>query len=494
MRNQVDFLLGDEAVSVSSITPETTVLEWLRARGRVGTKEGCAEGDCGACTVVVAARDGARENAGLTYRAVNSCIQPMVTLDGRQLITVEDLAEVHNGTPALHPVQQAMVEHHGSQCGFCTPGFIMSMFAMSHDPALRESHKFGGGGDRQAINEALAGNLCRCTGYVPIVNASKKALMLADADRFDQIEKATLERLDALPGRTSLRLSLDHRQLLAPESLEELLDQLAQYPDAVMVAGATDVGLWLTKDLERFETMIYVGGVPELLELEAGDESIDIGAAVTYTDAMPELTRLYPDMRPMMSRLGGLQVRNAGTIGGNIANGSPIGDMPPALIVLGARLVLASASGSREIDLEDFFIEYGKQDLRPGECVQTVRLPLPSDDLRFRAYKLSKRFDQDISSVLGAFALRLDGDEVADVRIAFGGMAGVPARARGTEKALTGQDWTEDAVEAACRALENDFSPLSDWRASAEYRMLAAQNLLRRFFHETTGQMEQSDE
>lgn len=478
MRSQVDFLLGNEAVSVSGIAPETTVLDWLRANGRVGTKEGCAEGDCGACTVVVAERHGGQ----LRYRAVNSCIQPMVTLDGRQLITVEDLAEGHNDAPVLHPVQQSMVEHHGSQCGFCTPGFIMSMFAMSHDPALSGTR----GGDTRAINEALAGNLCRCTGYVPIVNASRKVLMDDAPDRFAQGESTTLERLDALPGRASLRLSHNRRQLLAPESLEELLAQLAQYPDAVMVAGATDVGLWLTKDLERYDTLIYLGGVPELLEMDVGEEEIRIGAAVTYSDAMPVLTKHYPDMKPMLKRLGGLQVRNAGTIGGNIANGSPIGDMPPALIVLGARLVLASASGMREIDLEEFFIEYGKQDLKPGECVHSVRIPLPAEDLRYRVYKLSKRSDQDISSVLGAFALRLHEDKVADIRIAFGGMAGVPARARHVEKALVGQRWSEDIVDAACAAMEEDFTPLGDWRASANYRMLAARNLLRRFFIDTT--------
>jgi xanthine dehydrogenase small subunit len=252
------------------------------------------------------------------------------------------------------------------------------------------------------------------------------------------------------------------------------------------VAGATDVGLWLTKELKRFETMIYVGGVEELLAIEVGDETIDIGAAVTYSDAMPVLTEHFPDLRPMLSRLGGLQVRNAGTIGGNIANGSPIGDSPPALIALGARLVLTSEQGSREIDLEDFFIEYGKQDLQPGECVHTVRIPLPRAGHAFRAYKISKRFDQDTSSVLGAFSLQSNDGVVSEIRIAYGGMAGVPARAQGAEKALLGQPWTEETVDQACEAMAEDFTPLSDWRASAEYRMLVAQNLLRRFLHETT--------
>jgi xanthine dehydrogenase small subunit len=275
--------------------------------------------------------------------------------------------------------------------------------------------------------------------------------------------------------------------MLAPRLLEELIGLLGQYPDAVVVAGATDVGLWLTKDLKQFQAMIYVGNVAELAEIEVGSDFIEIGAGVTYSDAMPVLTASFPEMRTMLSRLGGLQVRNAGTIGGNIANGSPIGDMPPTLIVLDTRLQLAGASGSREIKLEDFFLEYGKQDLQPGECVHKVLIPLRADDLQFRVYKLSKRFDQDISAVLGAFALKLEDDRVAEVRIAYGGMAGIPARAKATEAALQGQAWTSEVVETACQAMSDDFSPLSDWRASAEYRMLAAQNLLRRFHLETSG-------
>ncbi len=472
MRSQIDFLLGDEAVSVSGIAPELTVLEWLRRRGRVGTKEGCAEGDCGACTVVVAERD---EDGGLRYQALNSCIQPMVTLDGRQLITVEDLAEAgDNGRLQLHPVQQAMVEHHGSQCGYCTPGFVMSMFAMAHqDPSPN-------------INEALAGNLCRCTGYAPIVRASRRVLAQPEPDRFAREAERTLNLLQNLRADDLVRLSDGKRQMLAPRTLQELLGLLEKNPDAVLVAGATDVGLWLTKQLKQFDTMIYVGEVSELLDLGVRDNFIEIGAAVTYTDAMPVLTEHFPEMRGMLSRLGGLQVRNAGTIGGNIANGSPIGDSPPPLIALGSQLVLISSNGSREIELEDFFVEYGEQDLQPGECVHKVRVPLPADGLKFRTYKLSKRFDQDISSVLGAYALELDGDEVKDIRIAYGGMAGVPARARQAEDALKGQAWSEDAIERACAAMAEDFIPLTDWRASAAYRMLASQNLLRRFYMETS--------
>ncbi|MDX1554949.1 MAG: xanthine dehydrogenase small subunit, partial [Xanthomonadales bacterium] len=378
MRSQIDFLLGDEAVSVSGIAPELTVLEWLRLKGRVGTKEGCAEGDCGACTVVVAEH---HVNGGLSYRAVNSCIQPMVSLDGRQLITVEDLAEDlddggRNGITRLHPVQQAMVDHHGSQCGYCTPGFVMSMFAMVHQAEPPE------------INEVLAGNLCRCTGYAPIRRACHQALSQAEADRWGVAEAETAVQLRSLQASDIVRLSNGERQVLAPRSLDELLEMLGKYPDAVLVAGATDVGLWLTKQLKRFDTMIYVGEVAELKRISVGEEWIDIGAAVTYSEAMPVLGEHFPDLRPMLSRLGGLQVRNAGTIGGNIANGSPIGDSPPPLIALGSHLVLTSSKGQREIELEKFFIEYGKQDLRPGECVAKVRIPRPDAGLKFRTYKL----------------------------------------------------------------------------------------------------------
>lgn len=479
MRTQIDFLLGDRHVSVSGVAPETTVLDWLRGQRRTGTKEGCAEGDCGACTVVVAEE----KNGRLRYRAVNSCIQPLVSLDGRQLITVEDLAETGAETlEGLHPVQKAMVEQHGSQCGFCTPGFVMSMFGMYHQDSLRGA----GVADRSSINDALAGNLCRCTGYVPIVRAASEALSQEAPDRFDASEPQTLDSLAALAPAQSVCLGNQQRRIFAPRSLDELTQLLAEYPDALPVTGATDVGLWLTKGLKRFDTQVYLGEVAELLETTDAGDFIEIGAAVTYSDAMPLLTRHFPHLKPMLSRLGGLQVRNAGTIGGNIANGSPIGDMPPALIALGARLVLASRAGERELDLEDFFIEYGKQDLQPGECVLRVRIPKPVSALHFRAYKLSKRFDQDISAVLGAFAMKLSDGRINGIRIAYGGMAGVPARASACEAALLGKPWNAASVEQACAVLEQDFTPLSDWRASAAYRMLAAQNLLRRFYEETS--------
>ena len=469
----VRFVLGGQAVEVSGFDPQLTVLEWLRTRAaRPGSKEGCAEGDCGACTVVL----GELEDGRIRYRAVNACIQLLPTLDGKQLITVEDLAG-ENGE--LHPVQQAMVDQHGSQCGFCTPGFVMSLFAMYHQS--------GGHAERWRIDEGLAGNLCRCTGYAPIIRAAAQALEGRGNDRFSANEGATTSLLEEIRRSDCLELTHRGRRYFAPVDASGLCKLLDEHPNAVLFSGATDVGLWITKQQQVFDTLIYLGRVAELQEfLVNGTEGcLEIGAAVTYSDAMDELQRLYPEIRPLLSRLGAVQVRNAGTIGGNIANGSPIGDMPPPLIALKARLALLSSKGRRTLDLEEFFIEYGKQDLQPGEFLEKILLPLPSPDRLFRVYKLSKRFEQDISAVCGAFSLRLDSDRVADVRICYGGMAGVPKRASACEQALTGREWNRDSLEQACEAMADDFEPIGDWRASAEYRMQSAQNLLRRFYFET---------
>ena len=417
----VRFVMGGQIVEVSDFDPQLTVLEWLRTHAdRPGSKEGCAEGDCGACTVVL----GELDADGIRYRAVNACILLLAALDGRQLITVEDLQSADG---SLHPVQQAMVDQHGSQCGFCTPGFVMSLFSMYHQPVLPGDKAI----QRQRINEELAGNLCRCTGYAPIVKAATRVLSGPREDQFSSREAEVAALLQEIRRSQSLELSFGNRRYFAPVSIAELCQLLADHPDAVMVAGATDVGLWITKQQMVLNTVIYLGRVAQLQTLNLNETAgwLEIGAAVTYSDAMDSLAGLYPDFRPLLSRLGAMQVRNAGTIGGNIANGSPIGDMPPPLIALEARLVLCSSMGQRTIDLQDFYIEYGKQDLRPGECVEKILLPLPSPDRLFRVYKLSKRFEQDISAVCAAFSLQLDGKRVTSARVCFGGMAGVPKRA-----------------------------------------------------------------
>jgi xanthine dehydrogenase large subunit len=477
--------MGGRVVEFGGFDPQLTVLEWLRTNAnRQGSKEGCAEGDCGACTVVVGELDG----GSIRYRAINACIQLLATLDGKQLITVEDL---QSDDGRLHPAQQAMVDQHGSQCGFCTPGFVMSLFAMYHSPQPAD----GSASERWRIDQDLAGNLCRCTGYAPIVRAASQLLNGPREDGFSSRQAEIAALLQEIQRGQGLELVFGSRRFFAPLTLDELCRLLQANPDAAMVAGATDLGLWITKQQRVIDTLIYLGRVAELQAMVVNESTgwMEIGAAVTYSDAMASLVGLYPDFQPMLSRLGAVQVRNAGTIGGNIANGSPIGDMPPALIALGAQLVLSSSQGQRTIDLQDFFIEYGRQDLRPGECIEKILLPLPSPGHLFRVYKLSKRFEQDISAVCAAFSLQRDGSRVTAARICFGGMAGVPKRATACEQALAGQEWNLDTMNRARDALSQDFEPISDWRASAAYRTLAAQNLLHRFFLETSGHSCQLD-
>jgi len=515
MHSSVRFILAGQIEEVVNGDPTRTVLEYLREqKGLCGTKEGCAEGDCGACTVVI----GELHGEGMRYQAVNSCIQFLPSLDGKQLICVEDLATPGNQSAdvqlpgiQLHAVQQAMVDQHGSQCGFCTPGFVMSLFSMFHhqpDQAItREQTELG-----------LAGNLCRCTGYAPIVRAAEQALTAGRTDRFSQQESERIAQLNNIQSNdclsytesahadlagtkssgaantyTYLRNEIDgspgHEQrqtrtFYSPRSLQTLCELLHEHPNATMVAGATDVGLWVTKKLQRLETIIYLGKVDELKQLDDDGKHLTIGAGVTYADASDRLCALYPGFQTLINRLGGAQVRNAGTIGGNIANGSPIGDMPPALIALGARLVLCSVDGQREIDLEDFFIKYGKQDLRAGECVQQIKLPKPSESQRFATYKISKRIEQDISALCSAFALQVEDGQITHARVCFGGMAGTPKRALHCENVLIGRPFVQETINAAMQAILDDYTPMSDMRASANYRMQVAQNLLQRFYLE----------
>ncbi len=467
MSDTVRFLLDGEVRELTGLDPTRTVLEVLRGTlNRTGTKEGCAEGDCGACTVLV----GDVAEGAVTWRAVNACIQFAPMLHGKALMTVESLGTAD----ALHPVQQAMVDHHGSQCGFCTPGIVMSLYGRA----------VGASGTQASVNEVLAGNLCRCTGYGPIIAAAEAT----PAEAAPDVDAA----LKAIAPRDMLRLTFDDplagmtRRWLTPRNLDQLDEALAAHPDPTFVTGATDVGLWVTKQRRALETVISLSEVAELRTLETlTDGSLRIGAAVTYAQALGALSALYPDLGDMMRRLGSVQVRNAGAIGANIANGSPIGDMPPALIAAGATLVLRRGSIRREMPLEDFFIAYGKQDRAADEIVEAVIVPPPKPSTLFKVYKLTKRFDQDISAVCAAFAFHIEDGVVRDARIAFGGMAATPKRAARCETVLSGRMWNRDAIEAAAAALADDFTPLSDMRASAAYRLLAAQNLLRKAYIET---------
>jgi len=439
------FRLNGESVVVRDPDPTLTVLDWLREeRGLTGTKEGCNEGDCGACTVMVTDRRGSR--------ALNSCILFMPQLDGKALRTVEGLTGP-NGEP--HPVQRAMEDNHGSQCGFCTPGFVVSM-ATAH---------LNGASDH---DNQLSGNLCRCTGYAPIVRAARSV----------EGEPVPEWIVDEPPEESG-------RNAFLPRSSDELAAWCLANPDAVPIAGATDVGLWVNKDLRDPGPVVFLHAVEDLEQIEILEDRIRIGACVTLTDLMPVMAEHHPSFSELIRRFGSVQVRNAATLGGNIANGSPIGDAPPALIALGARLHLRRGDVRRDIPLEDFFVEYGRQDRAPGEFVEFVTIPRQPDNLR--CYKLSKRFDQDISAVCGCFNIAVEAGTVTSARIAFGGMAGIPERAVHAENALMGRPWTGETMEEARREIGRGFTPISDMRASAVYRLAVAKNMLTRCFAESQG-------
>jgi xanthine dehydrogenase small subunit len=466
----VRFVLDGQTVTVSTPSPTMTLLEYLRTVAqRTGTKEGCAEGDCGACTVALG--ELAVDGQQVRYRAINSCIRLLCSIDGRELVTVESL-RAPDGT--LHPVQQAMVDHHASQCGFCTPGFVMSLFVLY----LQSSSC-----TREEVLQALSGNLCRCTGYRPIIDAALAMSSYPQPSHWGCLQVGDTARRDAL---AAIARSDDLRTpgWYTPRTVEALAQALLAEPQSLLLAGGTDVGLWVTKHLRELPPIIYIGDVAELRTISRNAGVLRIGAAVALTDACEAIVREWPQLKELFLRFGSPPVRNSGTLCGNLANGSPIGDSMPALIVLGAQIELRRGAYTRRLPLEQFYLGYQRKDLQPGEFLTSVSVPVHSGDWLMASYKVSKRFDQDISAVCGAFALRIDAGQVADARIAFGGMAAVPSRAIGTERQLLGRRWDEAALEAAIGALSADFQPLTDMRASERYRLQSAGNLLRRFYLE----------
>ena len=472
-RHALRFRFRGREVALDRFSPRATLLDWLREeQGATGTKEGCAEGDCGACTVVLA-----RLRRGkLTYEAVNACILLLGQIDGAELITVEDLAEGDR----LHPVQQAMVDYHGSQCGFCTPGIVMSLFAAYHSGAPASA---------ASLCDQLAGNLCRCTGYRPILAAGLATCDGAPADRFAATAAERAGALSGLADEADLFVGDESWFFAAPASLDSLAALYRRFPDATLVAGATDVGLWITKQLRDLKRVIVLGRVGGLDAVaNVPNRPLSLGAGVTLAEATPLLGAIQPDLGELMRRFGSTQVRVSGTVGGNIANGSPIGDLAPALIALGGQVVLRKGAATRKLPLEDFFVAYGKQDRGPGEFVLAVEAPRLSDGQHYRALKVSKRFDEDISAVMMAVRLDLESRRIAGARVAFGGMAATPKRAANAEKALIGVSLDERAAwRAACAALSSDFTPLTDQRASAAYRMTVAANLVEKALIEIAG-------
>ncbi|WP_313025048.1 xanthine dehydrogenase small subunit [Pseudomonas lopnurensis] len=466
----IQFLLNREMRSESALDPNTTVLEYLREyRGKTGTKEGCASGDCGACTVVVGELDGER----IRYRTLNSCLTFVSALHGKQLITVEDLKD----RGQLHSVQQAMVDCHGSQCGFCTPGFVMSLFALQKNAAVNQY-------DPHQTHEALAGNLCRCTGYRPILAAAEQACGDHQPDQFDARAAETIARLKAIAPRETAELNSGDKRCLSPLTVADLAELYSANPDARLLAGGTDLALEVTQFHRALPVMIHVGQIAEMKKVEITDSRIEIGAATPLTDCYAALASEYPDFGELLQRFASLQIRNQGTLGGNIGNASPIGDSPPLLIALGAQLLLRKGTASRTLALQDYFIDYKVTAREPGEFIEKIIVPRAQPGRIFRAYKVSKRLDDDISAVCAAFDLKIDQGVVSDARIAFGGMAAIPKRAAACEATLDGAPWNQQTVERACEALAEDFTPLTDFRASREYRLLVAQNLLRKCFLE----------
>lgn len=477
MNDVIKFVMNGEVVAAQTPDPTRTVLQYLREDQRLaGTKEGCAEGDCGACTVVVASLD--ETTQVVTHKAINACIAFLPTLHGKALYTIESLS---SATEELHPVQQAMVDHHAAQCGFCTPGFVMSLFAQ---------YQNGNRLDPVGVDEVLSGNLCRCTGYRPIKSA---ALSMFDYPLTDaQTSQTTMAHLQGLQqehkNEPSLNLTTAQKRFIAPKTIEELGQAFSDAPDARLLAGGTDIGLWVTKRHQQLNDIIYISNVPSLNDICLSETELVIGAAVTWSEAMPALVDLYPGLRDLLVRFASVPIRNAATIGGNIANGSPIGDSMPALMVIGAELVLRKGDATRRLAMEEFFLAYQQTALAAGEFIQSIVVPRPRAGQFVAAYKVSKRFDQDISAVCGCFMLTLDNERQnpQEIRIAFGGMAAIPKRATTVERALASQAWSDVSVEAAIALFADDFAPISDVRASADYRMRVAQNLLRRFLLHTT--------
>lgn len=468
MQNELCFRLNDEIIKLAAFDPTVTLLDFVREQKQLkGTKEGCNEGDCGACTIA----QGSFEQGEFVYRPVNACIQLLGMVHGKHVVTVDHLSD---GNGNLHPVQESMVKHHGSQCGFCTPGIVMSLYCLNldkTDPPTRET-----------VNTWLAGNLCRCTGYRPIVDAAMESCFA------NEEPSPSSQALSEIADGQSLFVGDENSFFAAPATLEDALELYAEHPDVTPVAGATDVGLWINKRLDKLPKILHLGRIQNFDNVLEDSESITINAGATYETALSAMSTLESDISALISRIGSRQVRASGTIGGNVANGSPIGDMPPVLIALNATLELKSATAFRNIPIEKFFIEYGKQDRRADELVTAINVPKLKRNERFRCTKISKRFDQDISAVMAAFKLTLDGDRISVARIAYGGMAGTPKRAERAEAKLVGASLRDERTwEAAIEAITEDFAPMTDMRASAEYRQIVGQNTLRKALVEIAG-------
>ncbi|MEH6445219.1 MAG: xanthine dehydrogenase small subunit [Oceanospirillaceae bacterium] len=470
----IEFLLHDEKITLDDIDPNTTVLEFLRNhRQLTGTKEGCASGDCGACTICIVELNTQNQ---LEYKSINACITFISALHGKQLISVEALKQQNQ----LHSCQQAMLDSDGSQCGFCTPGIVMSLFALQKNQASYNRHK---------VQQALAGNLCRCTGYRAIDSAAKQALNSSVVDHFDPQEPSTralLLDIQQQSAHQTTQLIQDNKSCYIPKTAADLAQLLIKHPQSTLVAGGTDLAIAVTQHGASFNQLIALNQVAELLEYQKTDQQITLGAALSLDRCQRLMADTFDDFSVLLDRFASLQVRNQGTIGGNIANASPIGDIPPALIALDAQLQLQYDKTVRTMQLADFFIDYRKTALQTSEFITNIIIDIPTKPFIFKIYKISKRLDDDISALCAACFVQLDArNRVLKIRLAYGGMAAIAKRAVKTEQALLGKIWSVENIAFAANCLSDDFQPLSDFRASSEYRLTVAKNLLHKFFIES---------
>jgi len=459
--NIIKLVYQDRIIEVKNPDPTETLLNYIRMKlKKTGTKEGCAEGGCGACTVVL----GELKNNEINYKAVNSCIAFLPTLQGKQLILVEDLV---SKDASLHPVQEVMVNYHGSQCGFCTPGFVMALFSM-----FKNHSKF----KDDVIKDSIAGNLCRCTGYQPIIKAAKSLNNKNKIDHFTKNKKNIINLLKKINNESVVIYNKD-KKYFAPRYVQELKKILKKNINSNLLSGGTDLSLSVTKERKDINSVIYMNSISELNYIKNNNKYIEIGASTPLIELESYISKYYPDFTQILKRYGSVQIRNVATVAGNIATASPIGDCLPLLLSLNAQIVLQDLKKTKILFLDNFFISYRKTKLKKGQFIHSIRIPLLQDNT-FKAYKVSKRFDDDISSVCAAFNLEIVKNKIINARIAFGGMAAIPKRAIYCEKILSNSLVTEEIIHKAKKALEKDFKPISDMRASRLYRMEVAKNLL----------------
>ena len=465
----VKFIHNNKIMEVQDVDPNETLLNYIREKlNKTGTKEGCAEGGCGACTVVL----GYLKNNKIFYQSVNACIVFLPTIHGKQLILVEDLVGKDG---SLHPVQKSMVNFHGSQCGFCTPGFVMSLFSM---------YKNFSSFNKKIIKNSIAGNLCRCTGYQPIINAAKSLNNKNKVDQFYQTKNETIKLLKIINKKNnSLTINRIDKKYFAPQTINELKILLKKYPKSKILSGGTDLSLIVTKERKTINSIIYINSIKELNYIKKNKKYIEIGATTPLIEFESEIIKHYPDFKDILERYGSVQIRNVATIAGNIATASPIGDTLPLLLALNAKIVISNSKNDKILYLKDFFINYRKTKLKNGQFIKLIKIPLLKDNI-FKAYKISKRIDDDISAVCASFNLNIKNNIIVSISIAYGGMAAIPKKALQCEKSLLNKDLSEKNINIAQKFLEKDFNPIDDMRASSQYRMKIAKNLLFKCFHE----------